>query len=224
MLPSANAAFHPTPTLDDVAGPSTALNLATPLWSLSNAQRVSDSLPLELWLDVFAHLTRHDMRALRCVDRGFCALVQPLLYRYAEFTRLGLRFPFTDEVLPFLSFPELGITPVSKKRKEAILSELRTIELRPHSPDDCTMFELQWGLAHAALGKKLNVVLLELTHCADHDHLDGDLPGAYFRHALGRHDYYSPNSDERHRPRHASCRASASTSQRRCCGPHVRSN
>lgn len=111
-------------------------------------------LPNELLVVIFKHLDGGSLRTLSRVNRRFAHVLQQerLLYRHGVFSSFGLRFPGALKPTPFLALPELGITPVSPLNGRKVFEEIQRLEVRPHSPDKCVMFDLMWprGTAHTS--------------------------------------------------------------------------
>lgn len=108
--------------------------------------RTITDLPNELLVNVFKQLDGRTLEALRHVSQRFAYLLKQerLLYRHGVFTRLGVRFPRALDPLPFLTLPDLGITPARDQDVLEILRHLERLEIRPHQPSDCVMFDLMW--------------------------------------------------------------------------------
>lgn len=105
-------------------------------------------LPVEIWQMAFDHLDQSDLFSLRGVNSSIDSIARPLLYRYGQFTRLGLHFPGAPNLYPFTSLPELNQVALEAAELDKLARNLRRIEIQPHKNESCsTVFKGLWPKA-----------------------------------------------------------------------------
>lgn len=98
---------------------------------------IPDSLPPELLLEIFAHLSHEDMRTIFRVNSHFRRIAQPYAYRYGTMTKFGLHFPNAAHPLPFYDDPDPQAVKTTTEKRDWIAKQLQRIDIVPHSELDC---------------------------------------------------------------------------------------
>lgn len=116
-------------------------------------------LPNEVWLNVLGHLGRHDLASISRSNKALRELARPLFYKFATFSRVGLHFPNAPNPYPFTDLPEFGQVALPREERKRIVADLRRLEVRPHTLDDCSMFKF---MSRQSLHVNLDVLWIEM--------------------------------------------------------------
>lgn len=98
------------------------------------------TLPAELWLKAFEHLSLNDISRILKVNTYLRKIAQPLAYRYGVFTQFGPAFPGADIPLPFFRNPSTSLPRLTEEEQHHLASRIRRLDVNVHSSEMCRAF------------------------------------------------------------------------------------